>query len=108
MVFIGDAPPPFSEKKSMLSLAKQAHREGGYVIHAISMRRWDGWEGVPYFPELATAGSGHAFAMEGERLFESVFRTLMMAASDTDLERVLLVVKELANTIPAKTSSARG
>jgi hypothetical protein len=60
LIFIGDAPPPYEKKAPLLSLARAARLEAGFTIHAISVRPWEGWDGVPFFADLARAGGGVA------------------------------------------------
>ncbi len=76
LIFIGDAPPPYEDKDALISLARQAHREGEYRIHAVSVGSWEGWDGVPFFADLARAGGGEAVTIGSADATELVPKVL--------------------------------
>jgi hypothetical protein len=77
IILIGDAPAPHAELKPLLSLAARACGEGGYRIHAVSVRPEDGQPAVRSFPQIAKSGGGTAVTVtEPERLAEEVFLML--------------------------------
>lgn len=91
IIFIGDAPPPHEEKDALISLARQVHVEASYFIHAVSLRVWDGWGAVPYFPELARAGGGEAVSVEPGKLPVVLF-DLMFPRDSREVARQALPV----------------
>lgn len=58
IVLVGDAPPPYAELESLLSLLRRALDEGGYRVNALGVRPDEGQSSVPFFEEIARAGGG--------------------------------------------------
>jgi Mg-chelatase subunit ChlD len=96
ILVIGDAPPPYREVVGLLGLAAQAHLQGGYKVHALSVRPEEGRSSVAFFPELARAGGGRSVTVDDPHaLGAQVFLSLFRSEASPRIERLLPALKQL-------------
>lgn len=92
IVFLGDAPPPRSDKRAFESLARASHREGGYRVHALGFHPQEGRDKVPYFDDLARSGGGRSVTCDEATLGLEVLVCLL---GDDAYDALRVVVPEL-------------
>ncbi len=97
IIVVGDASPPHAELRALLSLVREAHRERGYRIHAVSVQPESGRKAVPFFDELAGAGHGRAVTAGVVELPRVLLELLFPSDAGELVRRTLPALREIGS-----------
>ncbi|MBN1443047.1 MAG: VWA domain-containing protein [Planctomycetes bacterium] len=86
IVFVGDNPPAYAEKRPFESLAAASRRQGGFGIHLLGVTPAEGLAEVPFFAGFARAGGGRHATCSEETLGLEILTALLGSEARPALE----------------------